>query len=110
MAEGGAYQDTERSGPSEADSRSEDGRGRDLSEYRKKLTEHGALTSWRRQREGLVRPQKETERARGIGTHILGNAEGRPNQYIDTMYENSKRAIIGSGTWNMNLGPSFSNE
>jgi len=46
-----------------------DHRGRDLSGHRKKGTKQGALTSWRPQREGLVRTQKESNQARG--THIL---------------------------------------
>ena len=37
--------------------------------HRKKVTEQGALTSWRWQREGLVRAQKESNRVRG--THDL---------------------------------------
>ena len=44
-----------------------------LSEHGKKSTEQGALTSWKRQREGRLRTQKETDTARG--THILETAE-----------------------------------
>ena len=54
-AEGGAGQDMERNGPSKGHSPTGDGRGRDLSRHRKKLTKRGAPTNWRRQREGLVR-------------------------------------------------------
>ena len=61
-----------RNRPSEAHSRPGDSRGRDLSGHRKKSTERGALTTWRRQREGLVRRQKETDRLRL--THILETA------------------------------------
>ena len=51
-----------------------DGRGRDLSGHRKKLTNQGALTLWRQQREGLVRTWKETDQLRR--THTLETAEG----------------------------------
>jgi len=47
---------------------------RDLSEHGKKLTERRALTSWRPQRERVVRIQKEADRERG--THVLETAEG----------------------------------
>ena len=39
----------------------------------KKVTEQGALTSWRQQREGQVRTWKESNQARG--THQLETAE-----------------------------------
>ena len=60
-AERGTCQDTERNRPSEAHSRPEDSRGRDLSGHGQKQIERGALTDWRRQRDGLVRTQKETD-------------------------------------------------
>ena len=72
-AEEGTCQDTERNRSSEGHSRPGDGRGRELSGYGKK-TERGPLTSWRWQREGLVRTRKETDRPRT--THILETAEG----------------------------------
>ena len=56
--EGGICQDTERKRLSEAHSRSRDGRGRDLLGHGKKLTEQGALTNWRQQRERLVSTRK----------------------------------------------------
>jgi hypothetical protein len=46
-----------------------------LSRHGKKLTEQGALTSWRQQREELVRAWKETDRARR--THVLETAAAR---------------------------------
>ena len=96
-AEGGACQDTQRNRPTEAHSLPGGGTGRDLSEHAKnrqaearshpgdsrgrklsgqgkKQTDQGALTSWRRQREGLVRTWKEINRE--TGTHILETAEG----------------------------------
>ena len=56
--EGATCQDTKGKRPSKAHSQSGDHRGRDLSGHRKKLTEQGALTIWRPQREGLVGSQK----------------------------------------------------
>ena len=41
--------------------------------------ERGALTFWRRQREGLVKKRKERDRFRS--THFLGMAEGGTCQY-----------------------------
>ena len=73
-AEGGACQDTERDRPTEVHSLPEDGRGRNMSGHQKKPADRGALTSWRRQREELVRTQKETDRPRR--THFLETAEG----------------------------------
>ena len=73
-ASGGTCQDTERDRPTEAHSPTGDGRGSDLSGHRKKSTDRGALTSWRRQTEGLVRTQKEIDRPRR--THFLETASG----------------------------------
>jgi hypothetical protein len=64
----------ERNRPSEAYSLPEDRRGRGLSGHEKKPSERGPLTSWRRQREGLVRTRKETDRARP--THSLETVRG----------------------------------
>ena len=50
------------------------GTGRDKSEHRNKRTERWALTYWRRHREGQVRTQEESHRARG--THTLETALG----------------------------------
>jgi hypothetical protein len=49
------------------------GRVRDFSGHGKKPTERVTPTSWRRQREGLVRTGKGTYRSRG--THVLETAE-----------------------------------
>ena len=73
-AEGGTCQDTERNRPTEAHSPTGDGTGKNLSGHGKKLTDRGALTTWRRQREGLVRTRKESDR-QGC-THTLETAEG----------------------------------
>ena len=72
-AERGTCQDTERNQLTEADPHPGDGRERDLSGHGKKLTDRGGLTIWRRQREGLVRTRKETDRSRC--THQLETAE-----------------------------------
>ena len=65
-AEEGICQETEKNRPSKEHSPTGDNRGMDLSAHGEKQTERGALTvltSWRRQREreGLVRTQKETD-------------------------------------------------
>ena len=73
-AEGGTCQDTERTRQTKTRSPTGDGRGRDLSGHRKKLTDRGALTSWRRQKGGVVRIRKETDQPRC--THQLETAEG----------------------------------
>jgi hypothetical protein len=57
-AEGEPCKDTERNWPSEAHSHSGDGRRRGLSGHGNKPTERSTLTTWRRQREGLVRTRK----------------------------------------------------
>ena len=75
-AEEGTCQDTERDRPTEAYSPTRDGRGRDLSGHRKKPTNRGALTFWRRQREGPVRTRKKTDRPRRTHILILETAEG----------------------------------
>jgi len=59
-SEGGSCQDMERKQLNKVHPHSEDHRARDLSGHRKKATEQGALTSWRPQREGLVRTWKES--------------------------------------------------
>ena len=73
-AEGGTCQDTEGQPPSEAHSLARDRRGRDLSGPERKAIKQGSLTSWRWQREGLVRTWKQSDQARR--THFLERAEG----------------------------------
>ena len=86
-AERGTCEDTEIKSPSEGHSLSEDRRGRDcqnkatpsewhsptgvregrnLSGHRKEVTQRGALTNSRPQREGLIRAVKESDRVRNI--------------------------------------------
>ena len=67
-AEGGTCQDTERRRLSETHSLTGDNKGRNLSGHGKE-TGQGALTTWRQQREELVRTRKESNWARG--THFL---------------------------------------
>ena len=69
---------TLRKQPSKAHSPTGDGRGRDKSGHRKKVTKQGALTNWRWQREGQVRTRKESDQARH--THFLEMAEGGTSQ------------------------------
>jgi len=57
VTEEGTHQGTEGKQPSNQNSLSGDCRERDKSGHRKKATEQVALTSWRPQREGLVRTQ-----------------------------------------------------
>jgi hypothetical protein len=52
-----------------------------LSRHGKKGIERGALTLWRQQRKGLVRTQKDTDRARG--THFLEMEDEGPCQDIE---------------------------
>ena len=80
--EGGTCQNTETNRPTEVHSPTGDGRGRELSGHENKPTDPGALTSWRRQREGLVRTRKQTDRPRR--THLLDMAEGGPGTCQDT--------------------------
>ena len=77
-AEGGKSQDTETKRPSKVHSPTGDGRGRDKSGHGNKATKQGALTDWRRQREGQVRTRKERNQARH--THFLETAEGGTSQ------------------------------
>ena len=78
MASRGTSQDTERIRQSEGHSPTGDDIGRDKSGHGKSPTERGALTSWRRHREGQVRTQKESYRARG--THQLETTSGGISQ------------------------------
>ena len=73
-AEEGTYQDIERKQLREGHSLPGDSRGRDFSGEEKKPSKRGALTSWRQQREGLVRTWKDSNTERG--THLLETAEG----------------------------------
>ena len=70
----GTCQNTEAKRLREWHSLTGDGRLRNLSGKVKKVTEGDVLTSWRRQKEGLVRTRKESNRGRG--TCQLETAEG----------------------------------
>ena len=74
MAEKGTCQDTERNRLSEEHLLPGHNKERDLSGYRNKSTDPGTLTSWRQQRELLVRTRKEIDQARH--THFLETAKG----------------------------------
>ena len=71
--EGGTSQEMERNRLSEGHSRTGDSRGRDLSGHGKKSADRVALTSWRRQREGLVRTWNVIHQERD--THSLETVE-----------------------------------
>ena len=94
-AEGEICQDTERNRQSKAHSPTGGGRGRDLSEHGKDQTEQGALTPWRRQREGFVRTRKETDRARG--THRLETAERGTCQDTERNRPSKGHSLSGDG-------------
>ena len=92
---GGTCQDIERDRPTESHPHPGDGRGRDLSGHRKKSLERGALTSWRRQREGLVKTQKDTDRA--MRTHQLEMAEGGTCQDSQKDQSSDAHSLPGDG-------------
>ena len=99
MAEGGSCQETERNQPSEAHSQTGDGKGRDLSGHINKPTDQGALTSWRRQRDGFVRTRKETDRERC--THKLETVEGgtcQGTERTDRARRTHQLEMTGGGT------------
>ena len=95
MAEGGTCHNMERNRASESHSHPGEGRGRDLSGHRKKSTERGALTSWRRQREGLVKTQKETDRV--MHTHQLEMVEGGTCQDTERNRPSEAHSLSGDG-------------
>ena len=68
-AEGADCEDTERNRPIDVHSLSGDDRRSNLSGHRKKLSEQGTLTSWRRKRERLERARNKIDRAKR--THKL---------------------------------------
>ena len=94
-AEGGTCQATERDQPTKADSPTGDSRERDLSGHGKKPMAQGALTSWRWQREGLVRTQKETDRPRH--THSLETVEGGTCQDPERDRPTEANSLSGDG-------------
>ena len=73
----------------------EDRRASDLSGHGKKLTERGPLTSWRPQKEVLVRIRIETGRARP--THSLQNAEGEDCQATQRNLPSEAHSPAGDG-------------
>jgi hypothetical protein len=96
-ASGGDCQDTERNRPTEGHSQAEDGIGRGLLGHEKEPTERGALTNWRRHREGLVRTRKEIDRARG--THSLKTAEGRTCQDTERKQHSENSPVLTLCQW-----------
>ena len=95
MAERGTCQDTERDQLRKAHSPTGGGKGRDLSGHRKKPSERGALTSWRQQRERLVRIWKEADQARH--THSLETAEGGTCQNMERTRPSEAHSLSGDG-------------
>jgi hypothetical protein len=76
--QGGTSKDMTRDQQGEVHSQTGDRTVRDKSGHRKKLTDRGALTTWRSCREGQVRTLKETDQARC--THSLETAQGGTSQ------------------------------
>ena len=72
-----------------------DGRGSDLSGHRKRSTNRAALTSWRRQRERLVRTPKEI--GRPSRTHFLETGEGVTCQDTERNRPTEPHSLAGDG-------------
>ena len=94
-AKRGSCQDTERNRPSERHSPPGDDRGRDSLGQENQSTERGALTSWRRQREELVRIRKEIDRSRS--THFLETAGGGTRQDKERNRPSEGYSLPGDG-------------
>ena len=94
-AEGVAYQDNERSRPREWNSRPRDSRGSDLSGHGHKSAERRTLTTWRRQRERLVRTRKQIDQEKD--THLLETAEGATCQDTETNRPREGHSRAGDG-------------
>ena len=92
-ASGGTSQDTERIRPSEGYLQTEDGIRRDKSGHRNNPTARGALTYWSWDREGQVRIQKESDRARG--THILESESGGTSQDTESIQLSMGHSLSG---------------
>ena len=95
MAEGGTSQGKKRKQPSKEHSQTGDGRGRDKSGHRNKVTKQGTLTNWRWEREGQVRTWKESNQARH--THQLEMAEGGTSQDKERKQPSKAHSLPGDG-------------
>ena len=84
-----------RNRPTEVHSPTGDGKGRDLSGHERNPTARDALTSWRRQKEGLVRSREETNRPRP--THKLETAEGGTCQDTERHQQTEAHSLPGDG-------------
>ena len=117
-SEGRTCQDTGYNRPIEAHLLPGDIRGRDLSRHGIKPTDRGALTSWRHQREVLVKTRNQTDRSRctyilrhqreGLvktrnqtdgarHTHFLGIAEGGTYQDMRRNRRSKAHSLPGDG-------------
>ena len=81
--------------PSEGHSRTGHGIGRDKSGHGKNRTERGILTYWRRHREGQVRTEKASDRARC--PHQLETASGRTSQETERIRPSERHSLPGDG-------------
>ena len=79
--------------PTEAHSLSGDGRQSDLSGHRNNPTDRGPLTTWRRQRERLVRTWKQSDRPRP--THFLETADRETCQDTETIRPSEAHSLSG---------------
>jgi len=96
-AEGGTCQDPKGKRSSKVHSLPGDGRGRDKSGHGNKATKRGALTSWRGQREGFVRTQKDSDQVRH--THKLKTAEGGTCQNMERKQPSKAHSHTGDHRW-----------
>ena len=73
-----------------------------MSGHRKKPTDRGALTTWRRQREGLVKTWKETDRPTeahshpgdGRGRDLSGHGKNPTDQGALTPWRQQKEGLV----------------
>ena len=66
-----------------------------MSGHEKNPTKRGALTNWRRHREGQVRTRKESDRA--MGTHFLETASGGTSQDTERLQPSKGHSLSGDG-------------
>ena len=91
----GTSQNTKRIRPSEEHSQAGNGIETDMSGHRKDHTERGALTAWKRYRDGQIRIQKESDRARG--THMLETASKGTSQDTERIQPSEWHSRTGHG-------------
>ena len=93
--EGGTGHDMERKQLNEGRSPTGDNRERNKLGHRRKTIEQGALTIWRRQKDGQVRTWKENNRARDA--HRLEMAEGGTSQNTEAKQPSGAHSPTSGG-------------